>query len=108
MVERAEEDLYRSMGIYEVHTTLPRVEVHVRYRSPLRWGDKASIELKLEEARRRGLRYGFKIHNLTTGRLAAEGYIAVACVDASGGEIRARECPEELFEAWRRIDESGT
>ena len=102
MVEKAEEDLYRSIGIQSVHTTLPRIEVHVRYRAPLRWGDLAKIELKLEEARRRGLRYGFKIYNVSINKLAAEGYIAVACVKKSEGSIAPTECPEELFEAWKR------
>ncbi|MEM4971498.1 MAG: hotdog domain-containing protein, partial [Sulfolobales archaeon] len=66
IVERAEEDLYRSKGLSEIHRMLPRIEVHARFRSPLRWGDEISVRLELDEARTRGLRYRFEIINITT------------------------------------------
>ncbi len=104
LVERAEEDLYRRAGVLHVHGSLPRIEAHIRYRAPLRRGDVARVVLTLDEARRRAVRYRFEIYNDSTGRLAAEGYIAAACVEFSGGEPRAVECPEELYRAWRGTD----
>jgi acyl-CoA thioester hydrolase len=103
LVEKAEEDLYRSLGIKDVHMSLPRIEIYVRYRSPLRWGDRARVSLWLEEARRRGMRYGFKIYNVSTSMLSAEGYVVVACVRSDNRSLSLIECPEELFDAWKSI-----
>ncbi|MEM0471854.1 MAG: acyl-CoA thioesterase [Desulfurococcaceae archaeon] len=100
IVERAEEDLYRSKGLGEVHRLIPRIEVHARYRSPLRWGDEIRVRLELDEARSRGLRYKFEIYNETTGKHAAEGYVAFACVEKEDNGIRAVECPKELINLW--------
>lgn len=106
IVERAEEDLYRAHRVGDIHKMLPRVEVHARYMSPLRWGDEIEVELSLDEARRRGLRYRFEIINITTNRKAAEGYIAFACVEKKNGEIEATECPKELIEIWKNTEKS--
>ena len=79
---------------------IPRIEVHARYRSPLRLGDEITVKLELDEARSRGLRYRFEIYNETTGKNAVEGYIAFACVEKEDGGIRAVECPKELIDIW--------
>jgi len=99
IVERAEEDLYASRGLQSVHRTLPRVEVHARFKSVLRWGDEILVKLELEEARTRGLRYRFEIYNISAGAQAAEGYIAFACIEHRE-PIRAVPCPRELIEVW--------
>ncbi len=99
IVERAEEDLYRSRGLGEIHRMLPRVEVHARFRSPLRWGDEIRVRLGLDEARSRGLRYRFEIFNESLGRSAVEGYVAFACVEEGDG-LRVVECPKELIDLW--------
>ena len=105
IIERAEEDLYRSKGLPKIHSMLPRIEVHARFRSPLRWGDEILVRLELDEARSRGLRYRFEIINLTTGSNAAEGYIVLACVEQEGGSIRAVQCPKELIDVWNSTKE---
>lgn len=105
IVERAEEDLYRSKGLYDIQKDLPMklalTEVYARFKNPLRWGDEVLVRLKLEEARTRGLRYRFEIVNLTTNNLAAEGYITLACIEHERGSLKAVPCPEELIEIWK-------
>jgi acyl-CoA thioester hydrolase len=105
IVERAEEDLYRSVGLHDIHQHLPRIEVYARFRSPLRWGDEISVRLELEEARTRGLRYRFEIFNITMNSLAAEGYIAFACIERGEGSLRAMPCSRKLIEAWESTKE---
>ena len=105
IIEKAEEDLYRSKGLPKIHRMLPRIEVHARFRSPLRWGDEILVRLELDEARSRGLRYRFEIINFTTGSNAAEGYIVLACVEQEGGSIRAVQCPKELIDVWNSTKE---
>lgn len=106
IIERAEEDLYRSHGISSVHMILPRIEVHARFRSPLRWGDEIIVRLELDEARNRGLRYRFEVINETTRTLAVEGYVAIACVERrEDGSLQATQCPRELIDVWRSTKE---
>mgnify|MGYP001773349371 CR=1 FL=1 len=101
-VERAEEDFYRSMGLPKVYEFMPRIEVFIRYESPIRRGDSIRVELSLEEARTRAVRYGFNIFNDSAGIRAAYGHVAAACVEISEGKMRAIKCPQEVIEAWTK------
>ncbi|GGP20641.1 thioesterase [Thermocladium modestius] len=102
-VERAEEDFYRSMGLPKIYEFMPRIEAFIRYESPIRRGDSISVELSLEEARTRAVRYGFNIFNDSTGIRAAYGHVAAACVEMSEGTMRAIKCPREVIEAWTKV-----
>jgi acyl-CoA thioester hydrolase len=59
IIEKAEEDLYRSKGLYSVQKDLPMRlvvrEVYARFKSPLRWNDEISVRLELEEPGLEGL-----------------------------------------------------
>ncbi len=100
IVERAEEDFYRSLGFPNAYESMPRIEVFIKYESPIRRGDPIRVELELEEARTRAIRYRFRVFNEASGREAAHGYIAAACVELSNGELRAVKCPQEIINAW--------
>jgi acyl-CoA thioester hydrolase len=105
IIEKAEEDLYRSKGLYNVQKDLPMrlvvKEVYAKFKSPLRWNDEVSVRVELEESRTRGLKYRFEIVNITTNSLAAEGYIVLVCTKDEGGSLKATPCPKELIEVWK-------
>lgn len=102
LVERAEEDFYRQNGVLHYHSIAPRRELFISYTSPLRRGDEVEVELWLDEARTRAIRYRFRIINITTSRVAAEGYLVFTCISNESGELRAIECPKELINTWKR------
>lgn len=99
-VDRAEEDFLRARGLLDLKPRLPRVEAHIRYYRPLRRGDKVKVRLKLDEVRRRAIRYAFEIINATNGVKSAEGYVVVACAEKSDGAFQLAECPAEFIEIW--------
>jgi len=100
IVERAEEDFYRSLGLPNAYESMPRIEAFIKYESPIHRGDSIRVELELEEARTRAIRYRFRVFNETSGKEAAHGYIAAACVELSNAELRAVKCPQEIINAW--------
>ncbi|GGI76978.1 thioesterase [Vulcanisaeta souniana JCM 11219] len=109
LIEHAEEDFYRENGILHYHSIAPRRELFITYTAPLRRGDVAIVELWLDEARTRAIRYRFRVINETTGKNAAEGYLVFTCVNNENGELRAIPCPEELINAWKRtLDSTST
>gem|GEM_PF-1377473 len=67
-MERAEEDFYRENNVLKCHSIPPRKELFIIYTSPLRRGDVAVVELWLDEARTRAVRYRFRIINEDTGK----------------------------------------
>jgi len=103
--ERAEEALYRSLGIdfelvrrrYKIW--LPRVEAFCRYESPSRFNDVVEVALTLEEMDRRTIRYGFTVANTTTQRLAAQGYVKIIAADIT--TRRAATLPDDLAKRIR-------
>lgn len=102
LVERAEEDFYRENGVLHYHAMAPRRELCITYTAPLRRGDEATVELWLDEARTRAIRYRFRIINETLGKISAEGYLAFTCVTTESGQLKAVECPKELIETWKK------
>jgi Predicted thioesterase len=105
IVEHAEEEFYRSKGILHVHSRMPRVEAYASFKSPLRRGDVVRVVLKPLEIREKAVKYGFEIHNETTGLLSAVGHIVAVCVEVDNGKLKATKCPQELIEAWRSISD---
>ena len=98
--EYAETDLYRELGFdYETNRSkfgiwLPRVEAHCNYKYPCRFNDELEVEIWIEELGSKHIKYGFRINNLTMGKIAAEGWVVI--VSASVKEERAVEIPEEI------------
>ncbi len=90
-VERAEEELYNSMGFDFVSIfrkygfALPRVEACCKYYSPLRFNDIIEVRIVVEEVREKSLTYRFQIYNVTEDKLAAEGHIVAVAADISKG-----------------------
>jgi acyl-CoA thioesterase FadM len=76
---------------------IPRVEAHCRYLSPCTFSQEVEVELWVEELRDRSLRYGFRIHNRSEGKVAAEGWVTVVSIDIS--RFEAVRMPEELRRA---------
>ncbi len=104
LVEHAEEEFYRSKGLLDIHSRMPRVEAHAVFKSPLRRGDLVRVVLKPLEIREKAIKYGFEIFNESTGLLSASGYIAAVCVENEGGRLRSTKCPQELVDAWKSVE----
>jgi acyl-CoA thioester hydrolase len=98
--ERAEQELFNTLGLdmlslgtkYQVW--FPRVEAHCRYLHPCKLNDVIDVELHASVLTEKAIRYEFKIHNISEGKLAAEGYSVV--VAASSVESKAVPIPQEL------------
>jgi acyl-CoA thioester hydrolase len=103
LVEHAEEEFYRSRGLLDVHSRMPRVEAHAVFKSPLRRGDVARVVLRPLELREKAVKYSFEIFNETTGLLSASGHIVAVCVENESGRLRSARCPQELIEAWMSV-----
>ncbi len=103
--ERAEEALYRSLGVDfdQVHQRykiwLPRVEAFCRYRSPSRFNDLLEVTLTLDGVDDRTIRYGFAVTNTTTKRVAAQGHVTIIAADLATG--RASKLPDDLAKRIR-------
>lgn len=103
--ERAEEALYRSLGIDfdQVHRRykiwLPRVEAFCRYKSPSQFNDLLEVALTLEEMDHRTIRYGFTVTNTTTQRISAQGHVKIIAANIS--TRRAARLPDDLAKRIR-------
>jgi len=101
--ERAELALLRSLGFdyrrlnRDMGVAIPRVEAHCRYLSPCTFSQEVEVELWVEELRDKSLRYGFRIHNRSEGKVAAEGWVTVVSIDIS--RFEAVRMPEEFRRA---------
>ncbi|HDN01878.1 MAG TPA: acyl-CoA thioesterase [Candidatus Bathyarchaeota archaeon] len=91
-VEKAEEELYNSLGFDFVSIfkkygfALPRVEACCKYYSPLRFNDIIEVRISVEEVREKSLRYKFEIYNVTADKVAAEGHIVAVAADIKRGK----------------------
>lgn len=85
--ERAEEELYNSLGINFIKLqekygyNLPRLEAYCRYYSPLKFNDLVEVRIFIDEIREKTIKYKFEIHNLTESKKAAEGHVVVVAAD---------------------------
>ncbi len=103
-VERAEEELLRSNGLnYRVFNEkriwLPRIEFFIQFLNPLRHNDLVEVVLWVSGIKEKSIRYSFEIHNLSTEKLSAKGYLVVVCAEMNGGAIK---CPQELVDVLKK------
>ncbi len=95
LMEEAEAVLLDRLGIVkEVYGVLPRANVTVDYRAPLRFWDEVEIALGVTDVGRTSVTYGFEIRS--DGDLCSEGTVVAVYVDDTG---KPRPWPEE----YRRL-----
>ena len=101
-MESAEHAFLRSLG-YDPHSRIdgletgwPRVNATCDYRRPVRFGDTLTIQIFIDEVRKRSVRYAFELHH--DGETVATGTIAAAYVSITSDGIQAVPIPEALRE----------
>ncbi len=106
--EDAEEEVFRSVlgrprqGLLdEEKFGMPRVEVSIRFRAPLRAGEivRIGIGSTLEHPRR--LHHRFEMRHVDSGRLVADGFVRVACITLP--DFAPRDLPAEVRRMVERL-----
>lgn len=99
--EDAEEELFRAVLGQPRQALLdggqfgmPRVEVSIRYRAPVRPGDLIRIGIASTRPHARRLQHDFEMRSDDGARLIANGFVRVACVSLPA--FVARDLPEEI------------
>jgi len=115
--ERAEEELYNSIGrnldfvslMKKYGYTLPRVEAHCKYFSPLRFNDVFEVRIWVEEVKEKSIKYGFEIYNITTDKLSARGYVVVVAANLEKGVSVPldKEFVELILKATKKENKKG-
>jgi len=105
--EDAEEELFaatlgrtRQSLLDELTFGMPRVEATARYRSPVRAGQTIRIGIASTVENSRRLRHEFEMRG-EDGRLVAEGFVRVACVDLA--TFTPRDLPEAVLQMARAL-----
>jgi len=92
--ESAEAALFRALSLPESTLALtPRVSVHLEFRSSLRFGDEAWVELAVAAVGRTSLRYALAVTDLRD-RPVADGEIVCCLLDPA--RAGAQPWPEEI------------
>ncbi len=106
--EDAEEEVFRSvLGrsrqalLEQEKFGMPRVEVSIRYRAPVRAGETVRIGLGCTLEHPRRLRHRFEMRDLDKGRLLADGFVRVACVTVA--DFAPRDLPAEVLQMVERL-----
>ncbi len=106
-MERVEHDFFRALGmsIWDGHNEVaaedrvgwPRVHASCDYKAPLHFEEVFTMELLVEEVRRKTLRYLVRFWK-KDGTLGAEGRIIAACVqrDKATGRMKAVDIPDRI------------
>lgn len=86
-VEEAEHFAMANAGVPPIDrkSGFPKVHMSCDYRSSLKFGDEAQIELTLQELGNRALTWSFAV--CVGKRLAAEGTMVTAYVEMKGGAL---------------------
>ena len=107
-MERVEHDFFRAIGmsIWDGHNEVadgervgwPRVHASCDYKAPLHFEEEFTMELLVEEVRKKSLRYLIRFWK-KDGTLSAEGRIIAACVqrDKATGKMKAVNIPERIL-----------
>lgn len=82
---------------------LPVIEAYVCYRRPALYDRDLSIEVLAPRLRSPRLRFDYRIYDVESGRLLAEGYTVHALVDAGGRPINLRRMKPELLHRLRTV-----
>ncbi|MEM2007512.1 MAG: HypC/HybG/HupF family hydrogenase formation chaperone [Sulfolobales archaeon] len=83
--------------IHEYGLFIPTVEVSAKIRSPSRLDNTLRVYVWLEEIGRKHLKYRCVVHNLTTGRVAADIEHVAVCTDTA--ITSSHELPEDIKKA---------
>lgn len=99
--EDAEEELFASLGrsrqsLLDSHQFgMPRVEVQARFRAPARAGQVVRVGISTTIDNPRRLHHAFEIRDDADGRLLAEGFVRVGCVDSAS--FTPRDLPHDVL-----------
>ena len=104
-IELAETELFRAAGMpygevfdrYDV--LLPRVQVHTEFHYPARLDDRLRMAVYFGKVGRTSLTLNFEAIHLGANRLAAHGYLVLACTERS--TLKPRSLPPELVQLLR-------
>lgn len=95
LMEAAETELLVSYGVAErLYGRIPRANVQIDYRAPLRFNDVVDIHVAITALGRTSLSYRFELRDDSV--VAAEAFLTIVYVDAAGrpmpwpGDIRRR------------------
>jgi acyl-CoA thioester hydrolase len=92
--EAAEMELHTSLGIAEItFGATPRVKAAFDFRRPLRFNDRATIDLAVQDVGRSSVRYRLVISD-DEDRMVAEGEVTTVFIDTESG--RSRAWPEPI------------
>ncbi len=80
----------------------PVTELFLRYHRPLRYGETASVEVRVSEVKGRRVTFAYRVLR-PEGALAAEGKTVHVPQDARGRAVRL---PQGIFDTLRRIAEA--
>lgn len=73
---------------------LPVIEVTCRYHAPAHYAEEAIVYTWVEEARSRGVTFGYAVHMAQTGQELATGRTVHICVNGQGK-------PTQIPASWR-------
>jgi len=80
----------------------PVTELFLRYHRPLRYGETASVEVRVSEVKSRRVAFAYRVLR-PEGTLAAEGRSVHVPQDARGRAVRL---PPSIFDSLRRVAEA--
>lgn len=101
-IELAETELFRAAGLpygevfdrYDI--LLPRVQVHTEFHYPARLDDRLRMAVYYAKVGRTSLTMNFEAIHLGADRLAAHGYLVLACTERTS--LKPRALPPELVQ----------
>lgn len=101
LAEAAEHLLHRRLGLGEAVTArMPRAQVTVAFRRPLRFGDRLATEVVVRRVGRTSITYGIEVRT-GDGEVAADGEVVAVLLTQPAGE----PCPWPAD--WREMLERG-
>jgi acyl-CoA thioester hydrolase len=103
--ESGRSNLLRDLGlpypeIERLGYFLPVVEAHARYYKSARYDDLVQVTTMLKERPVAKIRLEYRIHNVDTNELLAEGYTLHSFVSAA--TLKPKRAPEQFLEAIER------
>lgn len=93
--EKAEQAYFESRKMDGNGIYLPRVHASCEYKSPLRFKDKATVSVRIDEIGKRHITFDYTITNKRSGEVSANCSIVVVPVY---GDMRPAELTPELLE----------
>ena len=108
-VETAEEELFRATGpdrqsVLEAEQVwLPRVESFAKFRSPIQVGAAILVRLHAEFQGLKTVKCVFEVMGAAEGKLLAEGYVTVVCVNRS--DFKGTQMPMPIRRAFEAAED---